>query len=110
MKYKKPKSVVARDLHAKGDLFEQRNALYGDNYLRFGNVLLALFPKGAKLETSDDMNRFALFCQITAKLSRYSNNFARGGHDDGLDDTSVYAMMLKEVDGIIRSKKKVRRK
>ena len=37
-------------LVALADLFKQRNALYGSNYLEFGKVMMAIFPKGLVLE------------------------------------------------------------
>jgi hypothetical protein len=48
---KKPKKVpdFLRDAAA---IYEQRNALYGDNYKRFGLVMVALFPHGMNLESS----------------------------------------------------------
>lgn len=92
---------VVRELRVKADLYKQRNAVYGSNYHRFGPIL-SLILQGQKLDASDfqQMNRLGIFVQIIAKITRYGENFARGGHDDSLDDISVYAMMLKEMDQI----------
>lgn len=92
------KPFVVRELEAKARVFEERNKLYGDNYKRFGYVMVALFPNGLNLKSAEDFNRFGILVQLVAKETRYAENFVRGGHDDSLDDTAVYAMMLKELD------------
>jgi hypothetical protein len=79
------------------NLYKERNALYGDNYKRFGPALHSLISS-VKIDNPDDFNRFALLTQIFSKMSRYCQLFAEGGHDDSLDDMAVYAMMLKELD------------
>lgn len=89
---------VPTQLREKAVLYEERNRLYGDNYKRFGPVMKLLFPNGVPLATEDDHNRFGIFVQIVAKVTRYAENFERGGHDDSLDDLAVYSMMLKELD------------
>lgn len=79
-------------------IYEERNRLYGDNYKHFGPSLSALFPNGVKVNTPHDFNRLGIFVQVFSKLTRYAQNFDRGGHEDSLDDLAVYAMMLKELD------------
>jgi len=79
------------------NLYKERNALYGDNYKRFGPALHSLISS-VKIDNPDDFNRFALLTQIFSKMSRYCQLFSEGGHDDSLDDLAVYAMMLKELD------------
>lgn len=78
--------------------YEERNALYGDNYKWFGNVMNGMFPDGIDLGSRDDHNRFGILVQIVAKLTRYANNFNSGGHADSLHDIQVYAAMLQELD------------
>jgi hypothetical protein len=95
---------VPNELIAKAELYRERNKIYGDNYKRFGKVMALLFPKGLNLSSADDHNRFGIFVQIVAKVTRYAENFERGGHDDSLDDNSVYSMMLKELDNEVRSR------
>jgi len=85
-------------LHGAADLYEQRNALYGDNYKRFGGIMMQLFPNGITLRSIESHNRFHMFTQIVAKVTRYAAQFSAGGHEDSLDDIAVYAMMLKELD------------
>jgi len=91
---------VVRELKAKADLFLERNKLYGDNYKRFG-AIFSMIMQGQNLDTSnyEDMCRLGILVQIVGKVTRYGENFNRGGHDDSLDDIAVYSLMLKELDG-----------
>ena len=89
---------VPEKLRATAEIYEQRNKLYGDNYKRFGEVMLALFPEGLMLSTVADFNRFGVFTQLIAKQTRYAAQFTSGGHPDSLDDTTAYAQMLQELD------------
>ena len=95
---------VPQALKDLGKIYEERNAVYGDNYLHFGQVMMGMFPRGLTLETEDDFNRFALFVWAASKLTRYAQSFNRGGHADSCDDASVYMQMLNEVDGLVRDK------
>lgn len=92
----RPVNVTER-LQRLGGLFASRNAEYKNNYRKFGGIVHQITGP-VKLETADDFNRFALFVQVVAKVTRYGHNFANGGHPDSLDDCSVYAQMLREVD------------
>ena len=85
-------------------IYEERNKLYGDNYKRFGRIMKELFPQGLKLDGHDDFNRYGVFVQVVSKITRYAENFTRGGHADSLDDMAVYAMMLQELDSMLRRK------
>lgn len=85
-------------LREGAELFEQRNALYGDNYKTYGAVMVAMFPEGLPdLVTVNDHNRFGLFVQLVAKLTRYGANLSSGGHVDSARDMKVYAAMLEEL-------------
>jgi hypothetical protein len=79
------------------DTYEQRNKLYGDNYKKFGRVMMAVFPNGLVLAGEDDFNRLGIFIQCVSKLTRYSEMLTRGGHQDSAHDLSVYAAMLEEL-------------
>lgn len=92
------KSFVASQLENAAAIYQQRYELYGDNYKRFGPIMAAMFPDGLTLKTADDFGRFGLFVQVMSKTTRYGNMFTAGGHVDSLDDISVYAQMLQEVD------------
>jgi len=96
---------VPEMLRDNAGIYEQRNQLYGDNYKRFGKIMDILFPGGICLQNEDDFNRFGIFVQVVSKITRYAENFSRGGHDDSLDDNTVYSMMLKELDIAFRLKK-----
>lgn len=99
----KPRNpTVPEMLAALGDLYRKRNKLYKNNYKHFGTVMFGMFPNGVTLRTAEEFNRFAIFVQLVAKLTRYGQSFADGGHVDSLDDTSVYAQMLQEYDREIR--------
>lgn len=97
--------TVPEMLREAAKLYEERNKLYGDNYKRFGSIMMGLFPSGVFLQNADDFNRMGVFVQIVAKVTRYGNLFTRGGHNDTLDDTAVYAAMLRELDDDIRRSK-----
>ena len=101
----RPEHPVAKSLRELGVIFDDRAAVYGDNYKHFGTVMIGMFPRGLTLRTADDFNRFSLFALSVVKQTRYAQMFERGGHRDSLDDSSVYNQMLAEVDDIIREKK-----
>lgn len=96
-----PKTVPER-LEALASLFRTRNAEYKNNYRTFGGIIKQITGP-VTLETEDDFNRFALFVQVVAKVTRYGHNFNNGGHPDSLDDASVYSQMLREVDESVRA-------
>lgn len=79
-------------------LYEDRNKMYGNNYKMFGRSMGGYFPNGLTIKTEKDWNRFGVLFHIATKLSRYAMMFDKGGHPDSLDDISVYAQMLKELD------------
>ena len=91
-------------------LYLERNALYKDNYKKFGMLMVALqnFVPGGSFptETEDDWNRLCMLFMMASKLSRYCASYMDGGHLDSLDDTSVYAQMLNEIDHEIQSEKR----
>lgn len=89
---------VPEMLRNAAKIYEERNKLYGDNYKRFGEIMNSLFPNGLTLHNVDDFNRFGVFVQVVSKITRYAENFTRGGHPDSLDDNAVYSMMLQELD------------
>jgi|TARA_R110000765_G_scaffold207302_1_gene312385 hypothetical protein len=77
-------------------VYEQRNELYGDNYKL--PIMSLLFPDGVTLRSEEDFTRYGVFVQVVSKVSRYAVQFGRGGHADSLNDLSVYAAMLQELD------------
>jgi len=95
---------VPDQLRTKAELYAIRNTLYKDNYKRFGAAMVEMLG-AIELKTPADYNRMGLLVQIVNKVSRYAQMFKEGGHDDSLDDLSVYAMMLKEIDNDIKSER-----
>ena len=102
----KMRNFVPKMLRSMADIYEERNKAYGDNYILFGSIMQMLFPRGVKLESVEEHNRFGIFVQIVAKVTRYANNFERGGHKDSLQDLSVYSAMLLELDTMAKEAKK----
>jgi hypothetical protein len=99
--------TVPEMLRESAQTYEERNKLYGDNYKRFGAIMKALFPDPLPLTTEQDWNRLGVFVQVLSKVSRYAENFNRGGHDDSLLDMAVYATMLRELDAATTTKPEV---
>jgi hypothetical protein len=90
-------SKVAKMLEQSAATFAERHAVYGDNYKKFGEVCMPMLS-GIKIEHAGDFNRLGILVQIISKLTRYCENFNRGGHDDSLNDLAVYTTMLRELD------------
>lgn len=81
-------------------IYRERNAIYKDDYLTMGTVLIGLFPHGIHLETGEELARFALFLDCVGKLGRYARTIKTGGHADSLDDNSIYSQMLQQFDSL----------
>ena len=94
-------------LHESAATYEERNKVYGDNYLKVGNVMAALFPDGITLKTPDDHNRFHIFMLGIVKQTRYVTSFTNGGHRDSVHDNTVYSAMLEEIDEAIEERDSV---
>jgi hypothetical protein len=106
-KVEKPVPRVPEILRELADLYEERNKVHGDNYLKLGHVLKGYFPNGITLSTVDDFNRYALFTMVVGKMGRYAECMLRGeDHEDSLRDSSVYGAMLLEVDLLIQKAQK----
>jgi hypothetical protein len=86
------------------ETFRERAAVYGDNYLRFGHVMQALFPDGVTINNADDWNRFGIIIQKVSKLSRYATN-PYCGHIDSTHDDGVYSFMLESLDRAAEAKR-----
>jgi len=92
------KTNVATRLADLGKIHDERNAIYGDNYMHIGEMMMGMFPHGMEIRTADEFNRLSLFYHLLGKLSRYARQMPEGGHEDSLDDMAVYAMMLRQFD------------
>ena len=93
----KLKRNAGRLLQAAARTYLKRNAVYGNNYKEFGRVMQGLFPRGLTLTTEEEWNRFGVFVMVMVKVTRYAQNFKRGGHADSAHDLAVYAAMLEEL-------------
>jgi hypothetical protein len=98
-----PPKKVPDALADLGAIYRERHKLYGETDKSFGRVMAALLPGTTSLSTPADWSRFALLAHVVDKLGRYATSFSSGGHVDSLDDISVYAQMLQEYDGELRS-------
>lgn len=76
----------------------RKSAEYGNNIHRFGDIAMALLGDVPPPQTADDWNRLHLIIQMIVKLTRYVENWSRGGHADSLLDLAVYSAMLGELD------------
>ena len=89
---------ITEMLNSLGIIYEERNKVYGDNYKKFGHIMVAMFPNGLTIKSIRDFNRLGVFIQIVSKISRYAVKFPESSHGDSLDDLSVYSQMLRELD------------
>lgn len=90
---------VLKTLEGAARTYEERNAVYKDNFRVVGRLMSALFPAGAPLnDTEEKFNRWHIFELIIVKLTRYAQNYEQGGHADSIDDMIVYLGILKELD------------
>jgi RIO-like serine/threonine protein kinase len=85
------------NLMAAAKLFEQRGAVYKDNYRRAGEIFMWLCPEGINVDSAEAYNRMAILMQIINKLLRYSLNWDKG-HIDSIKDITVYTAILQELD------------
>lgn len=86
-------------LQDSATLYGERNEVYKDNVDSVGRVMMALFPKGAPaLKTKHDYKRWHIFELIIVKLTRYANNYEKGGHQDSISDLRPYAAILEALD------------
>ena len=97
--------TVPEMLREAAAVYEERQKVYGYNYLQFGHVMLALFPNGIEIVTPDQWNRFGVFIQMITKITRYASQITADGHDDSLLDLSVYANMLRELHEMEKARK-----
>jgi hypothetical protein len=96
---------VSQAIHDLAKIHADRRTLYGDDFLQVGEALVGFFPRGLTLRTAVDFNRFVLFLHQVTKVSRYAQCMARGhGHQDSLDDLSIYAQLLQHFDSVVEER------
>ena len=91
------KLTLVENLTAAAALARQREMEYGTNYKDVGAMMVTMLPRGVKLETAEDWNRFLVFGHVINKVTRYAKNLNTGGHRDSAHDLIVYAAMLEEL-------------
>ena len=89
------KKNAADILADMAETFRERNKVYGDNYKRVGDVMVALFPEGVELKTQEDFNTWHLFELMIVKLTRFANSSLT--HVDSIHDCAVYAAMVQSL-------------
>ena len=83
-------------LRGMAETYEEKAKEYGERqYLHIGKMLEVMYPNGLTLKGADEFNRLHLFILMMVKISRYSQNFKRGGHQDSTHDLAVYTSMLE---------------
>ena len=90
---KSPDECMAQAL----ETLKEKRKQYGDSYLKYGQVMMALFPNGIKTYDAEDFNRLGLLNMIVHKLVRYANQW-ENKHQDSIHDLGVYAFMLEALD------------
>lgn len=90
--------TVPERLRDLAKIHEDRAAIYGDNYMHVGKIMVGMFPNGVVVRTEEDFGRLHLFYHLVGKLTRYARQMPGEGHDDSLDDIAVYAMLLRQFD------------
>jgi hypothetical protein len=90
---------VLKLLRGSADAYQERSAVYKDNFRSVGRVMEALFPDGApSLGPAVDYDRWHIFELIIVKLTRYANNYSQGGHEDSVVDMVAYLGILHALD------------
>jgi len=89
---------VSEKLQLLSKTQKEKELEYGEAYKRKGEVMLAIFGDGIVLNTKEDFNRYSVFEFMISKIIRYGNNFHCGGHEDSLNDISIYSQILKHLD------------
>jgi hypothetical protein len=80
-------------LREMAETFDQRNAVYKDNYKTAGAILRAMYPQGIAQHLMGD--ELHLLMLIAVKLSRFVH--AEHKHKDSMVDVGVYAAMIANI-------------
>jgi hypothetical protein len=87
-----PRKITAATLLEEGArIYAERNAVYGDNFMRVAPIMAALFPDGAPPHVLHN-HSFHLLELIVVKLSRFA--ISEMTHQDSIDDAAVYCAMI----------------
>ena len=91
-------------LDEAAETFRQRNAIYGNNFLHIGIIMMGLFPEGLSINTAEDWNRLHILLLQIVKLSRYCNVWDAdepkeiASRIDSMHDNTVYSAILESID------------
>lgn len=93
---------VGSILRDGADLYDRKNADYGDSWRKQGRILAAMFPNGITLKTEEDFTKFFVVTRMIDKLNRATNiEFITKGQQvkdetvkDTYQDLAVYAAMI----------------
>lgn len=85
--------TVGNALRAMAATFESKNAQYGSNGLKVGDVMKALFPNGLTANSAADHRMHHLFNLVIVKLTRFVNSGMK--HVDSIHDAAVYCAMVE---------------
>lgn len=80
-------------LEAMAATSRDRYAVYGDNAMKIGTVMEALFPNGYTARTAADHRMISHLDRIVSKLTRFVNSGCK--HVDSIHDAAVYAAMAE---------------
>ena len=97
-----PATQVGKSLVELSQLFEEKNAQYGDAYKRFGAIMQVMYPEGRTFNNVNEWNQLGCLFNIVANLNRHATNKQSTPAEhvkasENLDDLAVYTMMLEEL-------------
>jgi hypothetical protein len=87
------KLPVPRILETGAATYRQRNAIYGDSWETFRDVMGVLFPDGLDLRDPDNIFIYNILSHIVGKIVRFKNSQFK--NLDSIHDASVYAAMIE---------------
>jgi len=73
--------------------FEERGAVYKDDYVDFAKLLTVLFPGGPTIKSEMEWIKFDFLCRILSKVTRFTQSGMT--HIDSTHDIAIYAAMLE---------------
>lgn len=77
------------------ETYKERKKVYGENYKKVGDVMIALFPDGVTIGTKEQFVVWHLFELVVVKLTRFANSGL--SHEDSIHDLAVYAAMVESM-------------
>lgn len=87
-------TITAADIERqRANTYEEKNKVYGDNFLKVGAVMEQFFPDGITLKGADAFNLWHLFELQIVKLTRFTNSNLT--HLDSIHDEGVYGAMVE---------------